>query len=177
MAARASSLRVRRINGLLALTLALFAPPASAFLDAPYITPANPVAGQLVSVNIYGGECDLVDMGISWPPPVTQQGSSIEILFTGIHEVNPEWCYYGLGTATYPVGTFSPGSYTLDVERRYGTIFGEWEQETLGTISFTVSATPSRLPVDTPTLNRGALAVLLIALVGVALRNLRERVA
>ena len=98
----------RHLQGLLVFALALCAEPAWAFLDPPYLTPANPVAGELVSVNIYGGECDLVDMGISWPPPVTQQGSSIVILFTGIHEENPEWCYYGVGTATYPVGTFPP---------------------------------------------------------------------
>src|SRR5690242_15581433 len=108
-----------RVAPLLALLLVLLAKPAWAFLDPPYITPANPTAGDAISVSIYGGQCDLVDMGIDWPPPVTRQGTTITILFTGIHEDDPEWCYYDVGTATYPVGTYSPGSYMLDVERRY----------------------------------------------------------
>ena len=122
-------MRIHPLKGLLVFALALCAQRAWAFLDPPYITPANPMAGEPVSVNIYGGECDLLDYGINWPPPVTQQGNSITILFTGVHEGDPEWCYYGVGTATYPVGTFPPGSYTLDVERRYGTPFGTWPRK------------------------------------------------
>ena len=165
------------LGSLLAVALALCAQRASAFLDPPYLTPANPVAGELVSVNIYGGECDLVDMGINWPPPVTQQGNEITILFTGIHEGDPEFCYYGVGTATYPVGTFPPGSYTLDVERRYGTPFGTWAQETLGVVPFTVSAGPQQQPVETPALTSAGVTALLLALIGAALRNLRKRLA
>lgn len=160
---------------LLTLTLALCAQPASAFLDPPYLTPTNPVADELVSVNIYGGECDVADDGVVWPPPVTQQGSSITILLTGLHEGDPEFCYFGIGTNTKPVGRFPPGNYTLDVERRYGTIFGEWAQETLGIIPFIVSAAPQQQPVEMPTLSVAGLAALLLALVGVMLRNLRKR--
>jgi hypothetical protein len=143
-------MHIHRLRSLLVLAIALCAQRAWAFLDPPYITPANPMAGELISVNIYGGECDLLDYGIVWPPPVTQQGNSITILFTGVHEENPEGCYYGVGTATVPVGTYPPGSYTLDVERRYGTVFGEWAQETLGIIPFTVSG--AQQPIEAPTL-------------------------
>jgi hypothetical protein len=167
----------RRYRGLLVFALALCAQPAWAFLDPPYLTPANPVAGELVSVNIYGGECDVADTGVIWPPPVTQQGNSIVIHFTGIHEVNPEWCYFDVGTATYSVGTFPPGNYTLDVERRYGTIFGEWAQETLGIIPFTVSAAPQQQPIETPTLNLAGLTALLLVLIGAVLHDLRKRLA
>jgi len=52
-----------RVVPMLALLLALFAAPAWAFLDPPYITPANPTVGDLISVNVYGGECDLLDYG------------------------------------------------------------------------------------------------------------------
>ena len=165
------------IKRLLTLALALCARPASAFLDPPYLTPANPMAGELVSVSIYGGECDIADDGVVWPPPVSQEGNAITIFFTGIHEVNPEWCYFGVGTATYAVGTFPPGNYTLDLERRYGTIFGEWAQDTLGILPFTVSAAPQQQLIETPTLNPEGLAALLLALAGVALRVLPKRVA
>lgn len=162
---------------LLVFALALCAQPAKAFLDPPYLTPANPIAGELVSVNIYGGECDVADTGVIWPPPITQQGSSVVILFTGIHEENPEWCYFDVGTSTYSVGTFPPGNYTLDVERRYGTIFGEWAQETLGVIPFAVSAAPQQQPVETPTLSLAGLTALLLAMISAVLRNLRKRLA
>jgi hypothetical protein len=62
------------------LSFLLRATAAPAFLDPPYITPASPTAGDLISVNIYGGECDLVDMGIVLPP-ITQQGNAITIPF------------------------------------------------------------------------------------------------
>ena len=54
---------------MLALLLALFMAPAWAFLDPPYITPAHPTVGDAISVSIYGGQCDFVDLGIEWPPP------------------------------------------------------------------------------------------------------------
>ena len=169
-------MRIHYLKGLLAFALALCAQCAWAFLDPPYITPANPTAGELVSVNIYGGECDLLDYGIVWPPPVTQQGSAITILFTGVHEDDPEWCYYGVGTATAPVGRYPPGSYTLDVERRYGTPFGTWAQETLAILPFTVSGAPQQ-PIKAPTLSSIGIGALVLALIATALRNLRERLA
>ena len=168
-------MRILRLEGLLAFAFALFAQRASAFLDPPYITPASPMAGELVSVNIYGGGCDVADDGINWPPPVTQQGSEITILFTGIHEGDPEFCYYGIGTATYPVGSFPPGSYTLDVERRYFGFSGSWVRETLGVIPFTVSGVPPQQPIEAPTLNSAGLASLLLALTAVARLALRSR--
>ena len=164
-----------RIAPALALLLALLAEPAWAFLDPPYITPANPTAGELVSVNIYGGECDIADDGVVWPPPVTQQGNSITILLTGIHEGDPEFCYFGIGTETNPIGRFPPGNYALDVERRYGTPFGTWAQETLGIIPFTVSGVPLQHPIEAPALSIVGFASLLLAVFAAALMTLRAR--
>jgi hypothetical protein len=87
-----------RVAPMLALLLALFAAPAWAFLDPPYITPANPTVGDAISVSIYGGECDLVHDGVVWPPPVSRQGNDITILFTGIQESDPELCYFSIAT-------------------------------------------------------------------------------
>ena len=163
------------VASLLALLITLFADPAWAFLDPPYITPASPTVGDEISVSIYGGECDLVDMGIDWPPPVTQEGSAITVLFTGIHEDDLEWCYYDVGTATYPVGTYPAGSYTLDVERRYMSFSGPWIQETLGTILFTVTggAPSPPKPASAPTLGIAGLGMLLLTLAGFAVRTIR----
>ena len=169
-------MRSCRYQCLLALALALCVQPAWAFLDPPYITPASPKAGELVSVNIYGGECDVADDGVVWPPPVTQQGSTITILLTGIHEGDPEFCYYSIGTETNPIGEFPPGNYTLDVERRYMSFSGPWIQETLGIIPFTVSAAPQQ-PVEAPALSLAGLIALLLSLTTAVLRTLRVRVA
>jgi hypothetical protein len=168
-------MRMHRFLVLSGLSFLLRATPALAFLDPPYITPVNPVAGDLISVNIYGGECDLLDDGIVWPPPVIQHENSITILFTGIHEGDPEWCYYGVGTATVAVGRYSPGSYTLDVDRRYGTPGGTWAQETLGIIPFTVAGASPAQPISTPMLSTTSLAGLLLLTIITASRALRQR--
>jgi len=163
------------LKNLFTAALALCSQSVSAFLDPPYVTPANPTAGDLISVNIYGGECDLVDYGITWPPPVTQQGNDVEILFTGVHEGDPEFCYYGIGTSTYPVGTFPPGSYTLDVERRYMSFSGPWVQETLGIVPFTVLGASPQQTFVAPTLDIVGLCSLLLSLIATALLKLRVR--
>jgi hypothetical protein len=168
-------MRTHRFGRLLACALALCAQRASAFLDPPYLTPANPVAGEAIFVNIFGGECDVADDGLVWPPPVTQQGNAVNILLAGIHEGDPEWCNIGVGTQSFPLGFYPPGSYTLDVERRYMTVFGTWHQETLGVIPFVVSGIPAQQPVEASTLNVGGLAALLLALIAAAHLTLRPQ--
>jgi len=169
-------MRFHRLGQILVVALAMCAERASAFLDPPYISPANPIAGDLVSVSIYGGGCDLVYDGIVWPPPVTQQGSELTILLTGGHEEDPEFCYYNVGTHTYPVGIYPPGIYTLRVHWRYSTFSG-WVTETLGVIPFTVSAAPSQQPIEAPTLSIAGLGVLALVLLTAVLRDLRRRLA
>jgi hypothetical protein len=164
-----------RLTSLLMLALALSAQRASA-LDAPYITPANPRAGEPISVIVRGDACDLIEDGVVWPPPVTQQGTAITILFNGIREGDPEFCYFSTDARAYPVGAYSAGSYTLQVNWRYGTFSG-WVIGTLGVIPFTVSAAPSQQPIEAPTLGSAGLGVLGLALVVATLRNLRKHLA
>jgi len=165
---------VHHIKGLPVVALALCAQRAFAFIDPPYITPVNPTAGETISVNVYRGECDVLNIGIV-PPVVEHHGSEITALFTGIHETDPVWCIYSIGIETVPIGSYPPGSYALDVERRYGNPFGEWSQETLGVIPFTVSAGPQQQPVETPALTSAGVTALLLALIGAVLSNLRKR--
>jgi hypothetical protein len=163
----------QRAAFVLALVFVLFAPSSWAFLDPPTITPVNPTVGDAISVSIYGGQCDLVHDGVVWPPPVTQQGNEITILFTGFHETNPELCYFGIGTVTYAVGSYPAGSYTLQVDRQYFNFAGALAQETLGVIPFTVLGVgPPATPVAAPTLGVVASSVLLLVLAGFAVRVL-----
>jgi hypothetical protein len=166
---------VHRVVPLLVMVFVVFAAPARAFLDPPYITPADPSVGDAISVSVYGGQCDLVDDGVVWPPPVTQEGSEITILFTGLHETSPEFCYFGIGTATFPVGSYPAGSYTLQVDRQYFNLAGALVRETLGVIPFTVTGVePAATPMAAPTLGVVALSVLLLVLAGFAVRVLRS---
>jgi len=138
--------------------------------------PAHPMAGEAISVVVRGDACNLIEDGVVWPPPVTQQGSVITILFNGIREGDPEFCYYSSDAIAYPVGAYAAGSYTLQVNWRYGTFSG-WVTETLGVIPFTVSAAPSQQPIEAPTLSIAGLGVLGLALLAVVLRDLRNRLA
>ena len=157
------------LRSLLVVALALCAQRASAFLDPPYITPANPAAGDMISVNIYGGECDFADGGVVWPPPISQQENELTILLTGGHEEDPEFCYFGVGTFTAPIGVYPPGAYTLRVNWRYSTFSG-WMTETLGIIPFTVSGVPTQQPIEAPTLTiAGFISLLLLLIVAAQL--------
>jgi hypothetical protein len=173
---RALNMRSRRHQGLVAFALALCAEPAWAFLDPPYLTPADPVTDEVVSVNIYGGECDAI-VGIEGYPQIIQQGNLIRIVFFSVHYDDPEFCNLGAGTATTPIGTYPPGNYTLQVERRYMTVFATWIQETLGVVPFTISSAPQQQPIETPTLSLAGLTALLLALIGAVLHKSRKRLA
>jgi hypothetical protein len=166
--------RRRAFEGLAMLVLAFSTQRAWAFLDPPYITPVNPTAGDSISVNIYGGECDFADGGVVWPPPVTEQGSELTILLTGGHEEDPEFCYFGVGTFTAPIGIYPPGAYILRVNWRYSTFSG-WVTETLGVIPFTIAGVPPKPPVEAPASSNASLALLLAALTGMAWFGLGQR--
>jgi hypothetical protein len=124
-------------------------------------------------VNTYGGECDLVDDGVNWPSPVSQQGNVLNVLFTGFHEEDPEFCYISVALRTFPIGTCGPGSYVLNVQWRYAT-FNGWTTETLGVIPFTVTGAAPQTPVEAPTLSPAGTGSLLLALIAAVLRNLRR---
>jgi hypothetical protein len=168
---------VSRLHAIAAILFALafaFARPALAFVGPPYLTPAQPTADDVIELSMFKDNCELIDGGFPAPPVVTEQGSKITILLTGAHEDEPLFCIYGIGVETNTVGRFPPGSYTLDVERRY-TIFGGWVQETLGVIPFTVAPVSSPLPPsEAPTLSTGFLFILILATTGLATQRLHS---
>jgi len=155
-------------RGALMMILALLAQPARAFFDPPYITPAQPIAGEPISVNIPGCICDAI-IGLPGYPQVTQEGNAITILFFGVRNFDPEACYYAVGAAAFPVGSYVPGSYTLNVKLRYIGGTGIFLVDTLGVVPFTVTGgAPPPASVPTPTLDIPGLSLLLLALAGIA---------
>lgn len=149
----------------LVLCVALFSTQARAFFDQPWVTPASPITGDLVSVSIHGGECDALFSEPGYPQ-ITQQGNAIRMLRFGQHW--PEGsgdllCSYPIGTATYPVGTYPSGNYTLTVDLAYVDFFGMPSILTIGVVPFTVAG-PSVAATPAPTLSPACLLVLTLAL-------------
>ena len=146
----------------LIVSIALFAQPARAFFDPPWITPALPMAGELVSVSIHGGICDAIAEREGYPQ-VTQNGNAIRILEYGSHyEPGDELCIYGTGTVVAPIGAFQPGDYTLTVDLIYQhPLFGPTILN-IGVVPFTVAGASAAAPV--PTLSPAYLLALLLTL-------------
>ena len=157
----------------LALVFSLFAQTADAFIDPPYLTPEDPVAGEMVSVNIRGGICDAILTGVV-PPQITQKGNAIRILFWSTSDDDPILCNVPVGTATHAVGAYPEGSYTVQVDRYYFAPNAQLLTETLGIIPFTVTGgvTP---PVSAPALSKKGLGILALGFVGFAVWTLRCR--
>jgi hypothetical protein len=151
----------------LAFVLACLSRGAAAFFDPPHIVPAAPVANAPVYVHIRGGDCDTL---ISRPgyPRIVRDGNSIRMVFYSVHEDLVEWCIYDVGEGDFFVGPFPAGTYTLQVDRMYGTLFGD-VTETLGVLPFTVARAAQ--PVAAPTLSAwGAIALLAMLMLGAARR-------
>ena len=153
-------------------SVAFAARSAHAFFDPPWITPAAPRAGEVVSVNIRGGICDGI---IEWPgyPQLTQQGNVIHIVEYGVHVDFVDWCIYGTGTVTVPIGAFQSGSYTLTVDFAYDDALYGPTIITLGVLPFTVTGVTPAKPV--PTTNLTSLLALLLLVVSLAVWAMRNR--
>jgi len=157
----------------LMLLFSSLAQTAHAFLDPPYITPEHPVAGETISVNIYGGICDAILTG-AVPPEITQEGNAIRVTFYSVHYEDAELCFLPEGTYTNPVGGYSAGSYTLQVDRWYFDGGGNPVVETLGMLPFTVTGgTAPAVPV--PVLLQSGLWVLILTIVGTAMAAAARR--
>jgi subtilisin family serine protease len=150
------------------LALLFFASIALAFVDPPTLSPANPTAGQTVSVSVRSGECDFFTEREGYPQ-VTQSGTAIRIVLPAVHSSNGQFCTALPGTVTFPVGAYPVGSYTLQVDRIYvDDINGGDVVETLGTLAFTVSAAAAQA-MKVPAASPAALIALILAvLLGVA---------
>lgn len=151
-----------RLAALALLALGLVAAPAChAFFDPPTIVPAQPVAGDVVSVSIRGGICDTFT-DRPQDTDVTQVGSAVRIVIDGIHSDDPIFCLDPVFTVVYPVGAFAPGNYTLAVVHRYQNIAGQFIEQPIGTAPFSVAA------AAIPTLDQSGIVLLsvLLGLVG-----------
>ncbi len=156
----------------LGLLCLLLVRPSHAFIDPPWITPEHPQAGETIYVNLRSGVCDVITIA-PIPPEITQDGSAVRILVWSGHYTDPIQCIYPTESGAIAIGSFPPGSYTLQVDRWY-QIYGMGTQiETLGTLPFTVEdgAVP---PTAAPTLDFFGLAALAALMARIAHKRLRN---
>lgn len=145
---------------------------AQAFIDAPYLMPLHPTAGDEVFVKIRAGVCDGIG-SIPGYPQITQSGNHIRIIVWSDSFTDPILCNFPIGTSTYSVGSYGPGLYSLQVDREYFGDLGETLSETLGMIPFAVSGGVQQ-PVPLPALNLFCLGALGLGLFAIALSMLRR---
>jgi hypothetical protein len=153
------------------LLLACNTQTAHAFFDLPWITPAAPIAGEAVSVNIRGGICDSIFEHQGYPQ-ITREGNTIRLLEYG-HHWDGELCIYDIGTLTEPIGTFPRGDYTLTVDFIYYNYPDGYATINLGVIPFTVTGAPPAMPV--PSSHPLGLFALSFLISGLAIWALRMR--
>jgi hypothetical protein len=145
--------------------------PARAFFDPPSITPENPRSGESVFVNVSGGVCDTVVFRTGFPK-ITREGNNIRILEYGNHyEPGDDLCVYRKWSVVEPIGSYPPGNYTLTVDLVYEDPFlGTPVTMNIGIVAFDVAAPPSRA-TPVPATSPWILAILVLAVLGLALRS------
>ena len=149
---------IRTVIGLVLLIVTF---SSNAYVLPPTLVPPAPRAGDVVGFEIPYGECDLFYGSVA-PIPVTQTGTVIRAVVPSIHETNIAFCLFGNGVARYQTISFSPGTYTFQIDRTYTGFLGNQIVETIAMIPFTVTGS-SQLEVPIPTL--GVPALLLLALI------------
>jgi phosphoglycerol transferase MdoB-like AlkP superfamily enzyme len=163
---------MHRVVLILALSFAFAPRTAQAFFDPPWITPAAPRAGEIVSVNIRMGVCDAIAFNPIYPQ-VTQNSNAIRVIEYGDHVTFQDFCIFDIGTAVDPIGAFPPGDYTVTVDFLYDDFLYGPTIVNLGIIPFTVSGETTAQPV--PTSSPPTLFALLLFVFGLALYALRGR--
>ena len=162
-----------RLAAVLAFLFAFPVPSAHAFRDPPYITPANPVAGDTISMNIRMGVCDAI---YQWPgyPQITRDGNAIRLVNYGQHWDPGELCTYGTGTGVVPIGSYEPGNYALTVDLNCLDFFSQPQTLALGVVAFTVAGA-AQAAVTVPALTQPGFLALMFVLSGVACWSLRPK--
>jgi hypothetical protein len=161
-----------RVVSTTATIFAIAAPSAHAFFDPPWITPAVPIGGAIVSVNLRDGICDAI---VEHPgyPQITRQGNAIHLVEYGHHWDTVDLCVYDIGHLVEPIGAFAPGDYTVTVDFVYDDYPFGLTTINLGVVPFFVAgaAPVVEVPASTPS----GLTALLILMGCLALRNVRMR--
>jgi subtilisin family serine protease len=129
------------------LATSFIAPVADAYWLPPVLSPVSPQSGQLVSVVMAGGGCDFMISEVGYPQ-ITRNGNDIRIVIRTVHQAFGEFCTIPPFSYPWPLGTFEPGNYNVQVDIYfYQDALGE-HAETLAILPMTVAAAPVPAPVN-----------------------------
>jgi len=135
--------------------------PVNAYIDPPILETQNPTAGQPVFISVAAGGCDAIPADPS--PTVTRFGMSLKMVLPIVHSYFDDFCVAPDNTYFLGVGSFSPGTYDLEVDATYPGFDGAPQvTQLLGIVRFTV-ATFDRAPLLGPC-ELALLGFLLVAL-------------
>jgi len=118
---------------------------AQSIVDTPVLSPASPLAGQPVNVELHGYACVLYLSPPDTPFTVTRSGGAITLLVQAVVSPDQDFCIYPVDTSRYAIGTFAPGNYTVTVQAQYENFFAEEITQTLGVLQLAVTG-PTQVP-------------------------------
>ena len=135
-----------------------------AYVNPPVLVPATPAAGESVSVRIVVGGCDQL---IEFPgyPILVHNGNNIHLTVFSYNNENqfPGTCGHPEGTASYAIGSYPQGNYTVTVDRVYPTFALGNITETLAVLPLVVAGgNPPAVPL--PVLGSGSMIALIVFL-------------
>lgn len=142
---------------------------ADAFYDPPTLNPPAPVEGQEVSIDIRAGECHQF-IGDPRDGVVTRNGAQVQIVVPALFN---GFCTFPTRTRPYVVGTFSPGSYSLEVWYQLAPVSGGGPPRFMGQLSFDVA--PQGVAVETPIPALSPLSKLLLILASIVIAGIYRK--
>jgi hypothetical protein len=153
----------------------LFALPAHAYINPPFLTPASPHAWQDVSISVDSGVCDAIADEPGYPQ-ISQTGSHIRVVLLAFRFMDIELCNLPSGVSTFTIGTYAEGTYGVDVIVFYYDEHGNPQNDSIGVLPLVVQA-PEAAAVGAPASSSTGLAFLAVLLIGIATWKRRSSVS
>lgn len=121
----------------LALTLLMLASLSHAEVEFVGLDPAQPQAGEPVSMILHYAGCDLLHAG----QEVSQSGNTIRAIVDGVR--SDGFCVIPSTQGEFPIGQYDVGNWLLQIDYRYDDpVSGNIVIETIDTITFAVAPAP-----------------------------------
>lgn len=105
---------VKRLVGLVILSLALSGSAAWAFVDQITASPAHPNSNQPITISFRSGACDGPTQPFRWQ--LQGSGATRDLIVEGLFALDPPLCVLSTATTAYNVGVLPAGDYQVHVK-------------------------------------------------------------
>ncbi len=163
---------MRFVSALWSLLFVTSCATAQTIDDIPIVVPSNPLTGRTVNVELHGYDCVLYLAPPDNPVVITRNGNAITLLVQAFVSGDPAFCVYPSGSVDFALGSFLPGSYTVQVKVQYDTFLDGTVTQLLGELPFTVNA-----PDMAPALNAWGMVVLVVLLAALSSGSIRKPIS